>query len=292
MKPLQTPHTTRLLWPALALSLAASLSAHAQQPQYSAAPAQQGVQQAAPGSARSPWVRQQGLRASRMIGSNVHNPQGQDIGQIEDVVVNLATGKVRFAVLRFDPGFLQLERVFAIPVERLRMVDDQVLVDIPRERLEQSGIESSGWSKDYFSDRARIARLDKDWGLGERAPEDLVRASDLMRSSIVAATTGERIGTIEEIVFAPGRQQVQYVVVGFDRGWLGSDKRAAVDITALHRARQQDTLSLVGDRSTVMRMRPFTEDRYGYYGDGQFVNRESRRAMGAPAAGAPATPAR
>jgi hypothetical protein len=127
------------------------------------------------------------------------------------------------------------------------------------------------------------------WGT---APEDLVRASDRMRSSIVAATGGEKIGTIEELVFAPGRQQVQYVVVGFDRGWFGADKRGAVDIGSLHRSKRQDELSLVADRSAVMRMRPFTEDRYGYYGDGQFVNRDSRRTLGGPAASAQPTQAR
>ncbi|MBC5785429.1 PRC-barrel domain-containing protein [Ramlibacter sp. USB13] len=266
--------------PVFSVALAASLHSpvHAQ----AAARTDSQVATRTPADARpSTWARHQGLRASRVIGSSVRNPMGQDIGQIEDVVVNLASGAARYAVLRFDPGFLQFERVFAIPADRLRMLDHHVVVDIPRERLERSGIEGAGWSKDYFSDRARIARLDSEWGLGDRAPEELVRASVLMRSPILSSTTGEQIGTVEDVVFAPGRQQVQYVVVDFDRGWLGSDKRAAIDIAALHRSSTRaHALTLVTDRSMAQGLRPFTDDRYGYFGDGSFVNRPATRRQG------------
>lgn len=286
MRHVHSTRPSRLLWPALAGALALSLQVQAQtqgQPGANAG----GQPQASAGTNATSWARQQALRSSRVIGSSVRNPQGQDIGQVEDMVVNLQNGNVRFVVLRFDPGFLSFERVYAVPVERLRMVGDQVVIDIPRERLEQSGIERAGWSKDYFDDRARIARLDKDWGLGDRAPEHLVRASALMGSSIMASTTGERIGVVEEVVFAPGRQKVQYAVVRFDRGWLGDDKRVAVDIGSLHRSGGSDALALVVDRRAAQGMRPFTEDRYGHFGDGSFVNSGTRRTMGA-AGSAPA----
>lgn len=286
---------SRLRWTALAGALALALQAQAQAPSQPQAqrPVQPQAQTAAPAgqpgaqagrSGGSSWMKQQALRASRVIGSGVRNPQGQEIGQIEDMVVNMDTGKVRYAVLRFDPGFLHFERVYAVPVERLRMMEDQVVIDIPRERLEQSGIESAGWSRDYFNDRSRIARLDTNWSLGPRAPEELVRASDLMNTPVVTPTGSERVGRIEELVFAPGREQVQYVVVSFDRGWLGTDKRAALDLGSLHRSSRTDALALVVDRAAVINMRPFTEDRYAYFGDGSFVNRDSRRTLGAAGA--------
>lgn len=256
---------------ALALSAPATVLAQGQP-----APTTNAQSRSAADTAGTPWSRQQSLRASRVIGSSVRNPQGQEIGQIEDLVMNLDTGRTRYAVLSFDPGFFHFERVFAVPVERLRMVGDDVVIDIPRERLERSGIESAGWNKEYFQDRRRIARLDSNWGLGEAGSGRMMRLSDLMRSRIVSQG-GDTIGSVDDVVFTPGRQQVQYVVVDFDRGWLGGDKRAAVDVRSLHSTRGSGELALVADQATVQRMRPFTEDRYSYFGNGDFVNRERTR---------------
>lgn len=278
------PHRSLpLLAAAAAAALALGVQAQAQTTMQQPSGNGQMSAQSKAGAQGMSWRLQQALRASHVIGSSVRNPQGQDIGQIEDMLVNLETGKTRYAILSFDPGWFHLERQYAVPVERLRMLGDQVVMDIPRDRLEHSGLESSGWSKDYFDDAGRIARLDRNWGLGDRAPESLVRASRLMRAAIISPN-GDRIGEVEELVFSPMREQVQYVVVSFDRGWLGTDKRVAVDPGSLHRSGRADAYTLLVDQAAAQALRPFTEDRYAYFGDGGFVNRDSRRAMGAGSA--------
>ena len=54
----------------------------------------------------------------------VQNPQGQDLGKISDMVVNMNTGDVRYAVLEFDPGIFKGEKLFAVPTKQLRMAPD------------------------------------------------------------------------------------------------------------------------------------------------------------------------
>jgi len=59
------------------------------------------------------------IRASQIAGMNVKNPAGQDLGKVEDVVVDMGTGKVRYAAVSFG-GFLGVgDKLFAIPFHAL-----------------------------------------------------------------------------------------------------------------------------------------------------------------------------
>lgn len=60
------------------------------------------------------------LRASYVLKSGVMNPQGQWLGNIEEVVIDTAAGKVAYAVLSVG-RFLDLrEKLFAIPWHALQ----------------------------------------------------------------------------------------------------------------------------------------------------------------------------
>src|SRR5215813_1151152 len=61
-------------------------------------------------------------RASKVIGADVENPQGEKLGDIRDIVLDPATGRIRYAVLG-SGGFLSLgEKYFAIPWAALTSV--------------------------------------------------------------------------------------------------------------------------------------------------------------------------
>jgi sporulation protein YlmC with PRC-barrel domain len=275
------PRTAAVLATALALAAPA-------QAQQSASQGPQARPDAPSQRVSSPsQVAQRALRVSRVLGSEVRNLQGQEIGRIEDMVVNTDTGAVRYAILRFDPGWFQFDRVYAVPIDRLRVRSggEQILLDVPRERLEMSGIERSGWSRDYFDDRQRIARLDSQWGLGNAAgTERLARASNLLGRSVRATATGEQVGHVEELVVDTVAHQAPYAVVSLDRGWFGAEKKIAVRIAALHRARDGNGLLLEVDRGRAAAMPLFQEWHYSQLQDRDFVSDPDRgfsRAMGA-----------
>lgn len=61
------------------------------------------------------------LSASSLSGDGVRNSAGEDLGKIEDIMLDVPTGRVAYAVLSFG-GFLGMgNKLFAIPWEAMSM---------------------------------------------------------------------------------------------------------------------------------------------------------------------------
>lgn len=74
-------------------------------------------------------------RASGVIGENVVNAQGEDLGEIKDLIVDLSAGTVHAAVIEFG-GFLGLgEKLYAFPSRQLTTAldRDKVILNVDRE---------------------------------------------------------------------------------------------------------------------------------------------------------------
>lgn len=85
---------------------------------------------------------------SSLRGKSVVNPQGENLGTIKDIALDLETGGIAYAVLSFG-GFLNAgSRLHAIPWEALRFDSsgDRIVLDIPKERLENApGFDEGQW---------------------------------------------------------------------------------------------------------------------------------------------------
>jgi len=66
-----------------------------------------------------------GKRANELIGKVLVDPRGKEVGKLRDIVVNLATGKVHYAVAEFDPSW-----VAAGNVATIRMPRDDMKVEL------------------------------------------------------------------------------------------------------------------------------------------------------------------
>lgn len=101
----------------------------------------------------------QRLTASSIIGDHVENAHGDDLGKIDNLMVNLYTGQIEYAVLDFGT-FLGLGgKLFAIPFSELHLdpareifilnKDNDYLKSIP-------GFDKSHWpgtnNREYFED--------------------------------------------------------------------------------------------------------------------------------------------
>ena len=96
--------------------------------------------------------------ASRLTGDRVRNSAGEDLGKIEDVVIDAATGEVAYAVLSFG-GFLGIgDKLFAVPWRALTLNtrDHEFIFNVERERLEIA----PGFDRNHWPDMA-----DPTWGL-------------------------------------------------------------------------------------------------------------------------------
>ena len=68
---------------------------------------------------------QQGvIRASELLKAKVTDDTGQEVGSLEDVVVNLRSGQVHFAVAKFTPNWIQAGMLVGIPLRPLKPLED------------------------------------------------------------------------------------------------------------------------------------------------------------------------
>lgn len=130
------------------LALGLITSAIGQQPQ---APAT-----GQPGAARQPAASgasvatDKSLRSSELIGLNVKNSQGQDLGEVEDFVIDVKDGRVAYLALSFG-GFLGIgDKLFAVPFDQVKFHhgtdETYVMYDISKERLANApGFDSDNW---------------------------------------------------------------------------------------------------------------------------------------------------
>lgn len=97
------------------------------------------------------------MSASSLMKDKVMNRNGEDLGKIEEFMIDLDSGCIAYAVLSFG-GFLGIgDKLFAIPMQALTLDEDKkcFILDVDKERLKNA----SGFDKDNWPDMA-----DRQWG--------------------------------------------------------------------------------------------------------------------------------
>lgn len=92
------------------------------------------------------------MGADTLLGNDVYNPAGDDLGDIKEILLNVHTGRIAYAVLSFG-GFLGVgDKLFAVPWDALKLdtVNKRFTLDVAKERLE----EAPGFDKDHWPDMA------------------------------------------------------------------------------------------------------------------------------------------
>src|SRR5262245_39742457 len=88
------------------------------------------------------------MAADTLENEKVVNPQGEDLGQIEHIMIDVPGGRVAYAVLSFG-GFLGLgDKLFAIPWSALQLDTDNKCFVLPvsKEQLK----DAEGFDKDHW----------------------------------------------------------------------------------------------------------------------------------------------
>ncbi len=90
------------------------------------------------------------LSASSIKGDSVENSKGEDLGKIEDIMIDLDSGMVAYAVLSFG-GFLGIgDKYFAIPWGALKKKsgEHKFVLDVEKETLENApGFDKDDWPR-------------------------------------------------------------------------------------------------------------------------------------------------
>lgn len=213
------------------------------------------------------------FRASDLLEMDVRNRQNKDIGSIDDIVVDLKSGKIRYAALSFG-GFAGFnDKLFAVPWKAIQFKFDEddryLVIDVSEEKLEKArGFDEDNWPN--VGDPRWAAQVEQDFKSAESAAkenkenaentdtkdagtkaegENIVYATVYRGSSLkgmeVKNREGKDLGTIDELVFDLREGRVAYAALSYG-GVLGvGDKLFAVPFEAFTVVHEPDDKYLV-----------------------------------------------
>ena len=98
------------------------------------------------------------LSVETLKSNKVVNANDQDLGEIKEIMIDVDTGRIAYAVLSFGGGILDLgNKLFAVPWEALNPKKDkhEFVLNVKKELLENA----QGFDKDNWPDMTST-----DWG--------------------------------------------------------------------------------------------------------------------------------
>lgn len=97
------------------------------------------------------------MGSTTLAGDSVRNRAGDDLGKVKEIMIDVPSGRVGYAVLSFG-GFLNMgNKLFAVPWKALTLDEDekQFILNMDKTQLENA----PGFDKDHWPDMA-----DSSWG--------------------------------------------------------------------------------------------------------------------------------
>jgi sporulation protein YlmC with PRC-barrel domain len=92
------------------------------------------------------------MGADTLIGNDVCNKDGIELGEIKEIMLDVSSGRVSYAVLSFG-GFLGMgEKLFAVPWNALNLDTDnkRFVLNVSKDQLK----EAPGFDKNHWPDMA------------------------------------------------------------------------------------------------------------------------------------------
>lgn len=110
------------------------------------------------------------LSASSLIGNDVRNGVGDDLGDVKDIMIDVETGTIAYAVLDMG-GFLGIgNKLFAVPWRALSLDTDshEFVLDVDKETLDNApGFDKDNWpdftSPAWLQELDRFYAVESDW---------------------------------------------------------------------------------------------------------------------------------
>jgi sporulation protein YlmC with PRC-barrel domain len=137
------------------------------------------------------------VSASELMNYTVQNSQGEDLGEIEDLMVDINNEEIRYAVLSFG-GFLEIgEKLFAIPVTAFTVdsTNEIVTFDVDQETLENApGFDNNNWPdfanpewdvpyRDFWQDRTAGTDTESQDSMTTETDENMVEGDTTQDST-------------------------------------------------------------------------------------------------------------
>jgi sporulation protein YlmC with PRC-barrel domain len=106
------------------------------------------------------------MGAHTLTGNNVVNHKEEDLGEIREIMLDMRTGKVAYAVMSFG-GFLGMgDKLFAVPWTALTLdtVNERFVLNVDKDHLANApGFDKDAWPD--MSDSAWVNELHSYYGI-------------------------------------------------------------------------------------------------------------------------------
>jgi len=185
-------------------------------------------------------------KASEVVGAKVRNAQNENIGKVEDLVVDPATGRIDYAVVSIDKRGTK-DQWYAVPFQKLtvpmsmdkdgkdarkEMKNPEFVLDLDQAKLDTA----PGFNKDKWPDLNAPAwrtDLERFYGVrrtGETAGSgDVISTQRAIRVSKVLdenarTVADEKLGEVEDMVIDPANARIAYLIVSTG-GFLGMGEK-------------------------------------------------------------------
>lgn len=178
------------------------------------------------------------LRSSNVVGADLYNGNGEDIGQINDVVFDENTGETTYAILATG-GWLgigdKLTPVKWDAIQLRKKGEDEInfTMNLTKERLTQE----KSFDKSSWSDRTANTWVQQ---LPNTQGKKLVRMSTVDDSKLFDQS-GHQIGGIKQVVMDAKSGRIAYAVVSFDDSFINRGDKLTMVPWKLVRQSQKAT---------------------------------------------------
>ncbi|MEO6004623.1 MAG: PRC-barrel domain-containing protein [Opitutus sp.] len=245
-------------------------------------------------------ARNAGLSARDIIGQDIRSSAGEKLGDIKDLVISPAAGKVVYAVVS-SGGVLGVgDKLRAVPFSALRHTDlksNALTLDLNKAKWD-----TAPYVRDDDIDLLAATERGKslyeyyglDWdretkAMNSRATvrsDQLLRASSLMGKNVNNA--GQKVGDIEDVIVDLSSRRAT-ALIDPDHNYTGSDAKFLVGLDQLIRnPDKKDVYATTLTRGDFERAKPARDDwatvstGYPYLWNGYTYNRGTGYTAGTP----------
>ena len=186
------------------------------------------------------------------MSASVTNNQNQDLGDVDDVVVNPENGKIVYTAVSYG-GLLGIgEKHFAIPGEEINNVtQDKVYLDIEKSEFENS----EGFKKNEWPNQPDATLSSGTSVRTEPAPAQIKKLSDIIGKPL-KTNQDEKLGKIDNVVLDTTADRIAYLIVDADN----RDGLVAVPCAAIEMRDDRCVVNISKDRFS--QLPTFKEDNY------------------------------
>jgi sporulation protein YlmC with PRC-barrel domain len=220
-------------------------------------------------------------KADDLIGKSVVNSSNENLGKIEDIVVDAGSGRILYGVLSFG-GFLGMgDKLFAIPWESMQLPPDakNLVLNVSKDRLKTAeGFDKNNWPN--FADEQWATKTHKYyeqtpyWQAGDTTrPDDTQRDSRKYRERWYQRGTvwqkasdltgkdchnmqNEDIGRVSDLLIDPDHGRILYGILA------SGGNRYAIPWSALNLSTDGKKFQVNITKEQLKNAPTFTDDRW------------------------------